>query len=30
MKKAWGEAVHYCSQQLLDYKRLILSQRASM
>ncbi|VDI31817.1 inhibitor of nuclear factor kappa-B kinase subunit alpha [Mytilus galloprovincialis] len=30
MKKAWGEAVYYCSQQLLDYKRLILSQRASM
>lgn len=29
-KKAWAECVFFCAEQLVDYKRLILSQRAAM
>ncbi|XP_021363754.1 inhibitor of nuclear factor kappa-B kinase subunit alpha-like [Mizuhopecten yessoensis] len=29
-KKAWAECVFFCAEQVVDYKRLILSQRAAM
>ncbi|KAJ8318661.1 hypothetical protein KUTeg_003752 [Tegillarca granosa] len=29
-KKAWAEAVFFCAEQVLDFRRLILSQRAAM
>uniref|UniRef100_K1QDD6 IkappaB kinase n=1 Tax=Magallana gigas TaxID=29159 RepID=K1QDD6_MAGGI len=29
-KKAWAEAVYFCNQQVVDFRRLIQSQRAAM
>ncbi|XP_048762019.1 inhibitor of nuclear factor kappa-B kinase subunit alpha-like isoform X2 [Ostrea edulis] len=29
-KRAWAEAVYFCSQQVVDFRRLIQSQRAAM
>ena len=29
-KRAWAEAVYFCAQQVVDFRRLIQSQRAAM